>query len=164
MDLSAIDLLVLDVDGVLTAGGVIDLEDSEMGRVFDIHDGCCIRLWNSRGGKTAVISGRRTIVVNRRARLLGIEPVVQGAADKLAAYHRVLEEVHAGDERVCYVGDDLPDLAPMGRCAFPVATANAVCSVKQAAQYVTRSSGGRGAVAEVIELIMRKQQRWSPVC
>lgn len=163
MDLSAIDLLVLDVDGVLTSGEVIIDDEGDLARRFDIHDGCCLKLWHRYGGRSAVISGRETPAVRRRARQLGIETVVQGVADKLSAYQAMLGSFQVTEQRVCYVGDDLPDLGPMGRCAFPVAVANAVPAVKQAAQYVTRRSGGQGAVAEVIELILRKQRRWSPV-
>ncbi|HUU85249.1 MAG TPA: HAD hydrolase family protein [Phycisphaerae bacterium] len=163
MDLSTIDLLILDVDGVLTPGDVFCQEEGDLARTFNIQDGCGIKLWHRCGGRSALVSGRQTPVVDRRARKLGIETVLQGTADKLSAYRNVLTANAAGDEQVCYLGDDLPDLGPMGRCRFPVAVANAVPAVKQAAQYVTRRPGGRGAVAELIELILRKQRRWAPV-
>lgn len=156
-----IDLLILDVDGVLTAGQVVFSQDGEAGKTFDVHDGCCIKLWSRCGGRCAIISGRKSGAVDLRAAEIGIETVVQGAADKLTAYRGVLEELGADPQHVCYVGDDLPDLPPMERCALPVAVANAVPAVKQVAGYVTRRRGGDGAVAEVIELILRKQGRWS---
>ena len=161
MDLAAVDLLILDVDGVLTAGQVLLGETGETGRVFNVQDGCALKLWHRCGGRSAIISGRKSPAVDRRAESLGIQPVMQSVTDKLAAYRKVLADLAAGDERACYIGDDLPDLPPMECCAFPVAVADAVFAVKQAAQYVTRRPGGTGAVAEVIELILRKQGHWS---
>lgn len=165
MDLKAINLLILDVDGVLTDGSIVMSESSSsengiLTKVFQVQDGCAIKRWRRVGHQAALISGRRSPVVARRAGELGIEAVEQGCDDKAAAYGRMLKGMRATDAAVCYVGDDLPDLAPMRRCAFPVAAANAVPSVKRVAQYVTRLPGGAGAVAEVIELILRKQQRW----
>ncbi|MHC4065308.1 MAG: KdsC family phosphatase [Planctomycetota bacterium] len=161
MDFAALDLLILDVDGVLTSGRVTFGAGDSTDRSFDVHDGCCIKLWHGHGGRSALLSGRRSAAVGHRAGELGIETVVQSAADKLTAYQGILSDLGLDDRQVCYVGDDLPDLAPMSRCAFPVAVGSAVPAVKQAAQYVTRRHGGQGAVAEVIELILRKQRRWS---
>ena len=165
MDFDAINLLVLDVDGVLTDGSIVMSESSPardvaVTKVFQVQDGYAIKLWQRIGHRVAIISGRETPVVTRRAAELGIEAVQQGCEDKLAAYGRTLEISGIGDAGVCYVGDDVPDLQPMRRCAFPVAVANAIPCVKQLAQYVTRLPGGAGAVAEVIELILRKQRRW----
>jgi len=161
MDLDTIDLLILDVDGVLTAGQVAMGEGGDRGRVFHVRDGCFLKLWHRGGGRSAIISGRSSGAVERRASDLGMAAVVQGAADKLQAYQGVLAELGAADGQVCYVGDDLPDLGPMGRCALPVAVSNAAPTVRQAARYVTRLPGGEGAVAEVIELILRKRRLWS---
>ncbi|MCP4249339.1 MAG: HAD hydrolase family protein [bacterium] len=161
MDIAPLDLLMLDVDGVLTAGQVTFGEQGPIERSFDVHDGCCLKLWQRCGGRVAIISGRQSPAVQARARELGIATVVQGAGDKVASYETVLEEHRAADGQVCFVGDDLPDLGPMRRCGFPVAVENAVPAVKRVAEYVTRSSGGRGAVAEVVELILRKQGHWS---
>ena len=161
MDFDAINLLVLDVDGVLTDGSIVMGESGPVTKVFGTHDGYALKLWGRVGHKIAIISGRTSPAVERRAAELGIEAVRQGCEDKLATYDRLLEAAGATDAAVCYVGDDVPDLPPMRRCAFPVAVANAVPAVKQTAQYVTRLPGGTGAVAEVIELILRKQRRWS---
>lgn len=161
MNFDRINVLILDVDGVLTSGQVVLDDQGGDARVFHVHDGCFIKLWHRGGGRSAIISGRQSAAVARRAAELGIEQVIQGAADKLAAYRAVLGELGAGDDQVCYVGDDLPDLAPMARCAWPVAVGDAVPAVKQQARCVTRRGGGAGAVAETIELILRKQRRWS---
>jgi 3-deoxy-D-manno-octulosonate 8-phosphate phosphatase (KDO 8-P phosphatase) len=101
-------------------------------------------------------------VVKRRAAELGVEHVEQGCSDKDAGYIKLLDRLDASDDAVCYIGDDTPDLGPMRRCAFSAAPANAVPAVKRVAQYVTRRAGGAGAVAEVIELILRKQGLWRP--
>jgi len=161
MDFAPIDLLILDVDGVLTSGQVTFGADGPTERTFDVRDGCLVKLWHRAGRRTAILSGRRSAAVDRRAGELGIEQVVQAATDKLSAYDAILADLGASDETVCYVGDDLPDLPPMGRCVFPVAVRNAAPAVKQVAGYVTRRRGGHGAVAEVVELILRKQLRWS---
>jgi 3-deoxy-D-manno-octulosonate 8-phosphate phosphatase (KDO 8-P phosphatase) len=162
MDPTGVRLLMLDVDGVLTDGRVAPTADDEWGKRFHVHDGCAIKLWKRCGGKAAILSGREGRDVARRAAELGIEWVMLGVSDKLAGYEAIRASADCADAAVAYVGDDLPDLGPMSRCAWPVAVADAVPAVKRAAQYVTRRTGGCGAVAEVIELILRKQKRWSP--
>ncbi|MFQ5490470.1 MAG: KdsC family phosphatase [Phycisphaerae bacterium] len=161
MDLRLIDVLILDVDGVLTSGQVGFDDAGPTGRTFAVQDGCALKLWHQAGGVSAIVSGRKSQAVARRADELGIKTVIQGVDDKSAAYGQVLERLERGDDRVCYVGDDLPDSGPMGACALPVAVYNAVPAVKGLAQYVTRRPGGGGAVAEVVELILRKQGRWT---
>jgi len=163
MNLDAINLLVLDVDGVLTDGAIVMSESGSLIKAFDAQDGYALKLWQRAGHEVAIISGRETPVVAQRAAELGIKAVRQSCSDKLAVYERLLETLGSNDAAVCYVGDDLPDLPPMRRCAFPVAVANAVPGVKQVAQYVTRRCGGTGAVAETIERILRKQRRGDEV-
>ncbi|MFH0980248.1 MAG: HAD hydrolase family protein [Planctomycetota bacterium] len=160
MEFDALSLLVLDVDGVLTDGAVVMSDTGGLIKAFHVRDGYAVQLWQRVGHQAALLSGRESPAVERRAAELGIEVVHQGCRDKLAAYERLLAAVGRSDAAVCYVGDDVPDLPPMRRCAFPVAVANAAPCVKQVAQYVTRLPGGAGAVAEVIELVLRKQQRW----
>ena len=161
MNLASIALLILDVDGVLTDGSVVPGPDREWSKRFCAQDGCAIKLWQRRGGSVALLSGRADRVVEQRAADLQIQWVYTGISDKLKAYESILADGGFADSAVAYVGDDLPDLAPMTRCAFPVAVANAVPSVKRASAYVTRSAGGSGAVAEIVELLLRKQKRWS---
>ncbi len=163
MDFASINLLILDVDGVLTSGEAIFCGSDSQTRVFSVLDGSAIKRWHDSGGRTAIISGRESEAVTERARMLGIGSVSQGVSDKLAIYERLLAEMNASDEQVCYIGDDGPDTAPMSRCAFPVAVANAAGAVKQCAQYVSQCPGGAGAVAEVIELLLRKQKKWAPL-
>jgi 3-deoxy-D-manno-octulosonate 8-phosphate phosphatase (KDO 8-P phosphatase) len=157
-----IKLLILDVDGVLTNGRLTTTVDGEAGKTFHVHDGCAIKLWLRSGHRAAILSGRESAEVARRADELGIEWVHMGISDKIAAYEKILEEAGCEDSEVAYFGDDLPDVPPMLRCGFAAAVANAVPSVKRAARYVARRGGGSGAVAELVELLLRRQGLWSP--
>jgi len=161
MDLALIRLLILDVDGVLTDGRLVITADAAVGQAFHVQDGCAIKLWRRCGGKAAILSGRDCVGVTNRVKELGVEWVRLGVTDKLAGYQELLGATDCGDDRVAYMGDDLPDLRPMSRCGFPVAVADAAPAVKRASRYVTRRPGGRGAVAEVVELLLRRQHRWA---
>lgn len=157
---AAIRLLVLDVDGVLTDGGIIYTEDGGEIKRFHVRDGSGIKLWTELGRSAGIITGRRAKLVERRAAELGIKHVIQGAADKLAALRTLLQQVGFTKDQVCYLGDDLPDLPILGNCGLAVAVADACPEVAAAAHYVTRKPGGQGAVREVIELILRCQGEW----
>ncbi len=161
MNWTAIELLILDVDGVLTDGRIVSCSNGDWARAFHVNDGCALKLWMSHGHTVAISSGRRGDDVSKRARELGIEIVRTGVADKLKVYNEVVTSAGCDDASTAYVGDDLPDLGPMSRCALPIAVTDAVAPVKRAAEYVTRRGGGRGAVAEVVELILRKRGQWS---
>lgn len=163
MDLSGIRAVILDADGVLTAGGIFYADDASELKRFDVHDGAGIAFLLRSGIQVAVLSGRECPAVEHRARQLGIAHVCLGAGDKLAAYERLLAALGLGDEAVCYVGDDLADLPVMGRVAFPVAVANARPEVKQAARETTRAAGGHGAVRELAERLLRAQGKWAAV-
>ncbi len=162
--LDQIDLLVLDVDGVLTDGGII--YDSRGGdtRRFDVQDGQGVRYWLRAGHEAAILSGRGSKTIRRRAREIGIATVFEGAADKLPVFEKIVKRLGRTPDRVCYVGDDLVDLPVMARVGFAVATAGAVDEVKRIAHYVTRRPGGGGAVRETIELILKYQDLWKTVC
>lgn len=169
MTVHLIELLVLDVDGVLTDGCVTTASPGRPGspggepsKRFFVQDGCAIKLWQRCGLDVAVLSGRADRAVEWRAAELGIKAVHIGVTDKLSGYEAILAASGRGDAAAAYIGDDLPDLGPMSRCGFPVAVANAVPAVKRAALYVTRRTGGAGAVAEVVELLLRKRMLWSP--
>ena len=153
----AVRLAIFDVDGVLTDGTLYIGAQGEAFKAFNILDGHGVKMLQSAGVATAIISGRKSEAVAWRARELGIAHVVQGAADKVVEFERLCTAL-ALEERACaFVGDDLPDLAVMRRCGFAVAVANAAESVKAAAHYVTHASGGRGAVREFCELVLRAQ-------
>jgi 3-deoxy-D-manno-octulosonate 8-phosphate phosphatase (KDO 8-P phosphatase) len=160
IDLAAIELLVLDVDGVLTDGGLIFHADGSESKRFHTLDGHGIRLWQRAGGKVALLSGRASASVGRRAEDLEIAYVLQDCHVKLTALEQLLGQVGLKAENVAYVGDDLTDLPPMQRAGFAVAVANAVEEVKACADYVTARRGGDGAVREVIEYILKTSGRW----
>jgi len=160
IDLAAIEMLVLDVDGVLTDGRLIIHSDGTESKHFHTHDGHGIRLWLRAGLKVALLSGRACPAVERRAEQLGIPHVLLDRHFKRPALEELLQEVRLTAAQVAYIGDDLPDLPVMRHVGFGVAVANAVAEVKEQADYVTARSGGRGAVREVIEHILKSSGRW----
>ena len=161
MNWASIELLVLDVDGVLTDGRILSSAEGGWEKSFYVQDGCATKLWSQMGGQVAIISGCSESALDRRAAELGIQTVFKGVSDKTAALDVILSSSETDAHGVAYVGDDLPDLGPMSRVSFPVAVANAHSAVKRSALYITRREGGRGAVAEVVEFLLRKQGRWS---
>lgn len=158
--MTTIKLLILDVDGVLTDGRLPYENGGGESKTFFVQDGGAVRLWLSFGGTAAVISGRKSPIVEARCKELGIERVVQGVSEKMSAYETIREEVLLSDDAIAYVGDDLLDIAPMQRCGYAIAVANALPPVKRVARYVTRRCGGEGAVAEAIERILRHNGTW----
>lgn len=158
---AAIELLLLDVDGVLTDGSVIYAGDGTELKRFHVRDGSGLKLWHAAGKRSAIVSGRTSAAVERRARELGIGPVLQGRDDKLAALAEVLTATGLVPEQVCAVGDDLPDLPVLRRCGLSVAVADACAEVRTAAHYVTAAPGGRGAVRDAIEWLLKAQGRWN---
>jgi 3-deoxy-D-manno-octulosonate 8-phosphate phosphatase (KDO 8-P phosphatase) len=157
---AGIELLVLDVDGVLTDGRIIYADDGTEVKHFHVRDGAGLKLWEHAGKQAAVITGRTSRVVVVRAAEIGIRHVVQGAVEKLPSYRQVLETTGCRPEQVCYVGDDVPDIPLLRRCGLAVAVADACTDVFADVHYVTRTPGGGGAVREVIELILRCQGHW----
>jgi len=158
-----IALLLMDVDGVLTDGR-ISLVGKEMeGKAFDVKDG--VGLWLARrvGLRTGVISGRGGPGVARRAAELGMGEVHLGVVDKLQTYLRVARRLKLADAQICYVGDDVTDLPILARVGMPVAVADAHDEVLRRVPFVTRASGGRGAVREVVDAILRAQGKWRDV-
>jgi len=128
--------------------------------MFHAHDGAGIKLASIMGIRTGLITGRDSPATARRAREASMEFVIQGQPKKLESYKAVLTRAGVTDEEVAYVGDDLPDLPILQRVGLGVAVANAVVEVKRAAHYVTVAKGGEGAVREVVELILKAQDRW----
>ncbi len=159
-DLANIELLALDVDGVLTDGTIIVHGDGSESKFFSVLDGHGIRLWQRAGLKVALLSGRTSTPTKYRAEQLQIEYVFENCFDKLPAIKKLLEQTSLTPEKVAYVGDDLPDLPVIRYVGFGVAVANAVDQVKQYADYVTTCPGGSGAVREVIEYILKNAGRW----
>jgi 3-deoxy-D-manno-octulosonate 8-phosphate phosphatase (KDO 8-P phosphatase) len=160
VDLTEIKLLVLDVDGVLTDGTVIINADGSESKFFHTLDGHGIRMWRRSGLEVAIISGRESEPTQRRAAQLGIEHVFQDCHFKLPVIEELLGRLNMTPEQVAYVGDDLMDLPVIRYVGFGVAVADAVDEVKQHADYVTTKSGGKGAVRETIEHILKGTDKW----
>jgi 3-deoxy-D-manno-octulosonate 8-phosphate phosphatase (KDO 8-P phosphatase) len=161
--LKHIKLLLCDVDGVLTDGSVFIGGAAEFKR-FNIQDGLGLVLWRRAGGKTGWVSARPSAATRQRARELKIDFLIQQTdrQSKVAAVEKLLAQTRLSWDEVCFVGDDIVDLGPLRRAGLAVAVANAVSEVKAAAHRVTRAAGGRGAVREVVELILKAQNKWSP--
>jgi 3-deoxy-D-manno-octulosonate 8-phosphate phosphatase (KDO 8-P phosphatase) len=155
-----VELLVLDVDGVLTDGRIVYDDRGAETKAFHVRDGTGLRVWQMLGKRGAVLTGRSSAVVERRAAELGVHRVIQGASDKLPAFAELLALEQVKPEQVCYVGDDLPDVPVLRNCGLAVAVPDACPEARQAAHYVTRTPGGRGAVRETVELILRCQGLW----
>jgi 3-deoxy-D-manno-octulosonate 8-phosphate phosphatase (KDO 8-P phosphatase) len=155
----AIRLLVLDVDGVLTDGRLYYGPRGEALKAFHVHDGHGIVELQRAGVAVAVISGRRSPMVSRRCRELGIRHVFQGAGDKLPVLERLLKRLDLRAAECACVGDDLPDLALIERVGLSFAVADAVPAVRARADRITRARGGRGAVREVCEQLLRGRHR-----
>jgi 3-deoxy-D-manno-octulosonate 8-phosphate phosphatase (KDO 8-P phosphatase) len=156
----AIELLLLDVDGVLTDGSILYADDGTELKRFHVRDGSGLKLWRAAGKRAAIVSGRQSAAVERRAAELGISPVLQGRDDKLAALAQVLADTGVRPERVCAIGDDLPDLPVFRACGLAVAVADACPELRRAADYVTTAPGGRGAVREAVEWLLKLGGRW----
>lgn len=156
----AIELLLSDVDGVMTDGRIIyDNQGIETKR-FHVRDGVGIKLWQKSGNRFGIITQRSSNAVKIRASELDVSLVRQGAADKMAALHEIIEKLGLELHQVGYIGDDLPDLPVLRAVGIGAAVADAAPEVRQAADYITSLPGGHGAVRETVEMILQNQQRW----
>ena len=154
-----IKLLLLDVDGVMTDGRIIlDNRGNEL-KAFHVRDGHGIKLAQKAGIVVGIITGRNSDVVNIRARELGISEVHQGALDKIAVYDAVLSKYGFRDDEVAFIGDDIVDLSIFKRVGIAATVADSDPAVRPYADIVTKAAGGRGAVREVINLILKNQGR-----
>jgi 3-deoxy-D-manno-octulosonate 8-phosphate phosphatase (KDO 8-P phosphatase) len=155
-----IKLLIMDCDGVLTDGRILMNGNGEETKLFDVKDGHGIVMFHRAGLRTGIISGRKSAVVQARAKELGVHHLHEMAWIKLEPYEAILAEENVIDEAVCYVGDDVIDIPLLRRAGLAVAVADAVQEVISHAHYVTQRAGGRGAVREVVELILKAQDKW----
>ena len=158
-----IELILADVDGVLTDGRIVVNNQGIETKLFHIRDGMGIRLWQKAGYRFGVVSLRSSQIVKMRAAELDISIVRQGAVDKLATTLEILAETGLSPQQACYIGDDLPDLRVVRAVGLGVAVADACPELREAASYVTQLPGGNGAVREVVELILKAQRRWDDV-
>ena len=158
-----IKLLLMDCDGVMTDAGIWLTPDGDEQKAFHARDGQGISVWHRAGYQSGIISGRSSTGVKRRAHELKMKYVHQFAKAKLVALEAILTEAAVTVDECCFIGDDLGDIGVMRQVGFAVAVADAADDTKAAAHYVTTLAGGKGAVREVIELILKSQGRWQDV-
>jgi 3-deoxy-D-manno-octulosonate 8-phosphate phosphatase (KDO 8-P phosphatase) len=156
--LKRIKLLLLDVDGVMTDGGIYYSNTGDEFKKFNIQDGYGILYLQRTGVKIGIITGRTSAIVTRRAAELGITDVYQNLENKLEAYESIKAKWGLSDSDIAYIGDDVFDLPVLERVGFSAAPSDAVPEVKKRVQYICKRTGGNGAVREVIDLIIRHQK------
>ena len=159
-----IKVLLMDVDGTMTDGGVTLLSQPDGTALeikrFDAHDGQGLTLANTAGVRTGCITGRESAALLRRAHEMRMEFIYMKQPTKIPAYEEILRKAGVSEEEVAYVGDDLPDLPVMRRVGLAVAVGDAVPEVKKAAHFTTKSVAGRGAIRDAVELILKAKGIW----
>ncbi len=155
-----IKLVLMDVDGVLTDGSIIYSEKGDEVKAFNVQDGLGITLARMAGLKTGIITGRSSKLVKRRATELKFDVISQGSFSKLPEYERIKKKFDLRDEEIAFIGDDILDLPILKRVGFSVAVANARDEVKALCDYVTIQKGGQGAVREVMDKILKAQDKF----
>jgi YrbI family 3-deoxy-D-manno-octulosonate 8-phosphate phosphatase len=158
-----IELILSDVDGVMTDGGIQLLDDGSQFVKFHIRDGMGVRLWREAGKRFGIVTGRKLESIRKRAEDLWLDIIRLGIDDKLPAIDELAAEFKISRDQICYIGDDLLDLKAIQSVGFGVAVADAVEEVRQAAKYTTSVPGGHAAVREVIELILKNTGCWEEV-
>jgi 3-deoxy-D-manno-octulosonate 8-phosphate phosphatase (KDO 8-P phosphatase) len=156
-------VLVLDVDGTMTDGGIVIDDNRVESKRFDVADGAGVKYFQRVGGRVAILTGRASRVVEHRARELGIEHVVQGAKQKEPAFRDLCEQMQVAPANVAYMGDDLTDIPAMRLAGCAIAPANGVEEVRAMADWVTTRSGGHGAVREAVERLLRQADLWKRI-
>lgn len=155
--------MLTDVDGVLTDGRLQFDNHGIESKQFHIRDGLGIRLWQRAGHRFGIVTGRKSEIVERRAAELDVDIVRQGDDDKLGQTEQIARELGVELEAICYIGDDLPDLPAIRAVGLGVAVQDAAAEVRAAANHVTRTAGGQGALREIIETILRSTGRWDDI-
>ncbi len=158
---AAIKLLAIDVDGVLTDGGLTFNEEGHLWQTFHVRDGFALVAAKRAGLKIAWISGRASPTVQKRFEELGLDFCLLACADKFAALRDLQAQLEITPDECCFIGDDFPDLPAFAACGLKVAVADAMPEVVERADYRTQAMGGRGAVREVIEHILKAQGHWA---
>ncbi|MBC8277600.1 MAG: HAD hydrolase family protein [FCB group bacterium] len=160
--LRKIKIVLLDVDGVLTDGRFFYSDDGREFKSFDVKDGFAIRMAGLLGLKFAIITGKMSPIVERRGRELGVEEIHQGYFNKIEVYEDIKLRNGYSDDECAFIGDDLFDLGVLSKAGFSACPADAVEEVKSSVDFISQNPGGRGAVRELIELIMNAQEVWEP--
>lgn len=159
--LAEVELLVFDVDGVLTPGQILYTDDGAEAKIFDVKDGLGIRVASSTNLKLAIMTGRSSRMVERRARDLRIPLVLQRVGDKAAGVRKLAESQQVPIERIAFMGDDLNDREAMRAAGLSFAPADAVEEIREEADAVTDAPGGRGAAREVVEAVLKSKEQWN---
>jgi 3-deoxy-D-manno-octulosonate 8-phosphate phosphatase (KDO 8-P phosphatase) len=157
-----VKLFLCDVDGILTDASVFISADQEI-KCFHIRDGLGLVLLRESGIKVGWVSRRPSSATTRRAEELKIDFLVQDKGSKVQAVEMLLGKTVVAWDEICYMGDDIVDLGVMKRVGIAVTVADAVNEAKEAAHYVTQANGGQGAVREVVEMILKAQNRWEKI-
>ena len=160
---SKIKLLLLDVDGVLTDGRIIYDSKGRDSKFFDVHDGMGVYALSKAGIKTVLITAKSSNAIKPRAKDMRVAEVFSDVSPKSAILGKLLKKYNVLQDEVCFVGDDLVDLGLIKLVGFSVAVSNASPEIKEAAVYITTKHGGRGAVREVAELILKSQGKWEDI-
>ena len=155
-----LELICFDVDGVLTDGRIVYSDDGREIKAFNVQDGSAIKLMASVGIEIAILTGRRSAMVERRAAELGISHLEQGLADKGPAFLALCERLHIDPERTAHVGDDLPDLPLFELAGLAISVPNGHPTVRSRADFVTDTAGGEGVARELAELVLRARNAW----
>ena len=155
-----IECILSDVDGVLTDGGIIFDNQGIEAKSFHVRDGLGIKLWQRAGYKFGILTARTSHIVKVRSAELGIDIVRQGFEEKLSIARQVIAELQLEPEQVCYIGDDLTDLPVMRHVGWAVGVADAPDELREHADLVTQAPGGRGAVRELVEHLLKEKGRW----
>ena len=161
--LKKIKMLILDVDGVMTDGGIIMDSDGRELKKFNVRDGHGLKLLQRYGIKVAILTGRQSEVVKYRAKDLEIKDVYQKVFNKKEVFEKILMKHKLSADEVAYMGDDIIDIPVLKRVGFSAAVADAVDVVKKSVDYITKNTGGHGAVRELCEMILQAQGKWEEV-
>lgn len=160
-DIACVEAFVFDVDGVMTDGGIIPTPDGDFIRKYYAKDGYALAYAIREGYKISVISGGRGEMLRRRLEMLGIEYIYLNCMDKIAAINEFMQTQNLDPQNVIYMGDDIPDLECMRLVGIPVCPADACMEVIEASRYVSEYDGGHGAVRDIVEQVLRAQNRWA---
>lgn len=161
--LKYIQLLLLDVDGVLTDGGILFNDDGSETKIFNVKDGLGLKLVMETGIKVGVVTGRKSQALQHRCSDLGIQYIFEGVRDKAKMFEKIIQQTEIAADRTAYIGDDLPDLALMRLVGLSIAVADAHELVRRKADWTTSAAGGGGAVREVCETILKARGLWDKI-
>lgn len=158
--MQGIKLILSDVDGVMTSGGITYDNQGVETKTFHVRDGMGIKLWQRTGYRFGVITARSSHIVKVRMDELGVDLVRQGAEKKLDVASEIMKEMSLSLEEICYIGDDLTDMALLEKVGLSASVSDGAPEVKKAVHLVTKAHGGHGAIRELVESILKSQNRW----